>query len=211
VTVQKRDDFIKTALNHSDSLGCVRHRTPPCRHLVTFTWQPGQPHCTGWPEQWMERRGNWLQFLAGSRELSGLQSASTGSCAHTACHSESTMELKRSWPEDDHSFPSKAEVKNSWSYACTPPLYMYNMLLTSTKGKFDLNPYKLRLRIICRGTIDTKTLLQYKQSVLLGERNFWWRKVAQLSNFTHEYMAGYLQWWFGDNEWEKNCRTWCSA
>jgi len=72
----------------------------------------------------MERRGNGLRFVAGARELSGLQSASTGSCAHTASHSKSTMELKRSWPEDDHSFPSKGEVKNSWSYASTPPLYL---------------------------------------------------------------------------------------
>jgi len=120
----------------------------------------------------MEGRGNGLRYLAGARELSGLQRASTGSCAHTASHSKSTTELKRSCPEDDHSFPSKAGVKNSWSHACTPPLYIYSTLLTSTKGKFDLYSYTLFLRIICTDTIDTETLLQYKQSVLLGERNF---------------------------------------
>jgi hypothetical protein len=81
------------------------------------------------------------------------------------------MELKRSWPEDGHSLLSKAEVKNSWSYAYTP-LYIYRTVLTSTEGKLELYTYKLSLRIICTGTIDKETLLQYKQFVLHDERNF---------------------------------------
>lgn len=189
----------------------MRHRTPPCRHFITFTWESGQLQCTEWAEQWLEDRGNGLRFLAGARELPGLQCASTGSCAHTASRSKSTMELKRSWPEDDHSFPSQAEVKNSRTYACTPPLYIYSTVLTLTKWKLDLYPYKSGLRIICTDTIDAETLLQYKQSMMLSERNFWWMKVAQLSIFTHEDMARYLQWWFGNDEWQKNCITWSSA
>jgi hypothetical protein len=63
---------------------------------------------------------------------------------HTASHSKSTMELKRSWPEADHSIPSRAEVKNSCSYTCTSPLYIYSTVLTSTKEKLDLLPFQVR-------------------------------------------------------------------
>jgi hypothetical protein len=41
-----------------------------------------------------------------------------------------SLEVKRSEREADHSPPSSADVKNAWSYACTPPIRLHGAVLS---------------------------------------------------------------------------------
>jgi hypothetical protein len=45
-----------------------------------------------------------------------------------------SLGVKRLWREADHSPPSSAEVKNSWSYTSTPPIRLQGVVLSYAQG-----------------------------------------------------------------------------
>jgi hypothetical protein len=47
--------------------------------------------------------------------------------------------VKQPGREADHSPPSNADVKNSWSYTSTLPIRLHGMVLSYSQGKFHLD------------------------------------------------------------------------
>jgi hypothetical protein len=54
--------------------------------------------------------------------------------------------VKRPGREADHSPPSSAEVKNTWSYISTPPIRLHGVVLSQTQWKLYLLQYWTMLR-----------------------------------------------------------------
>jgi hypothetical protein len=77
-----------------------------------------------WLGCWLDDRGSIL-VRDNQRTLSLRQRVQTGSGAHPASYlmaaGSSSLRVKRSGRETDHSPPSGAEVKNAWSYTSTHP------------------------------------------------------------------------------------------
>jgi len=43
--------------------------------------------------------------------------------------------VKRPGREADHSFPSSAKVRDAWSYTCTPPICLHDVVLSCIKHR----------------------------------------------------------------------------
>jgi hypothetical protein len=67
----------------------------------------------------MSNRGIVVQFSAGSKGLSLLQSVQPGSGASSKEAREFLLEVNQFGLETDHIRPSSTEVKNEWSYTAT--------------------------------------------------------------------------------------------
>jgi hypothetical protein len=83
----------------------------------------------------LDDRGSRVRFPAGAGSFS-LHRVQNGSEAHPGSYpmvpGTLYMEVKRPGREDDHSPPSSAEVKNTWSYTSTPQYIFMVWCLLST-------------------------------------------------------------------------------
>jgi hypothetical protein len=69
--------------------------------------------------------------------------------------------VKRPGREADHSPPSSAEVKNTWSYTSTPPIRLHGVVLSSTQGQLYFYIIIIIIIIIINHTPSWKRNMQY--------------------------------------------------
>jgi hypothetical protein len=82
----------------------------------------------------LDNRGSRVRFPVGAGNFSLHHCVQNGSAAHPASYPMGTRGsfpgVKQQGCEADHSPPSSAEVRNTWSYTSTPPIHLNGMVLS---------------------------------------------------------------------------------
>ena len=87
-----------------------------------------------------------IRIPVGSRLFSPLQNVENCSRVHAAlvlCVPTFFLWVNRPWHEANHSLPSRAEIKNEWSYTSTPPVCLHELTEENCTFTCTLNFYEL--------------------------------------------------------------------